>query len=34
MAPVWMVTVPPVAAATFYSLVMVPGVPLALHSGL
>jgi hypothetical protein len=29
MAPGWMV-----AAASFYSLVIVPGVPLALHSGL
>jgi len=34
MAPGWMVAVPPVAAASFYSLVTVPGVPLALHSGL
>jgi hypothetical protein len=29
-----MATVPPVAAATFDRFGMIPGVPLALHSGL
>ena len=34
MAPVWMASVPPVAAATFCHFGMIPGVLLAHHSGL